>query len=275
MLPEAEAADRGAPRTPSEEIVAGIFATLLGRRQIGVEESFFELGGHSLLATQAIARLREAFGIDLPLKALFEAPRVAELCERIEAARQQDGPAAAPTLEPYPRSQTEPLSFAQQRLWFLDRLLPASAMYNVPLALRLVGALDAGALDRAFAAIARRHEVLRTTFSEHQGTAVQKIHGARIEVLSCIDLSSLEPKLRSREQERRIRAEAARPFDLERGPLMRVYLARLGRDEHVLLVVLHHVVTDGWSIGVLLRELAEPLPDAGHFGASGARDPIR
>jgi amino acid adenylation domain-containing protein len=259
-LPAPDAAPAGAqvePRTPAEEILAGIYAEVLRLERVGVEESFFALGGHSLLATRLVSRVRGAFGVELPLRALFEAPTVAALAGRVEALAREGRGVQAPPLVPVPRDRPLPLSFAQARLWFIDQLQPGSAAYNIPYALRLKGALDAEALERSLAALAARHETLRTRFAVLDGEPVQVIDPAGPVSLERIDLSHLSVDAREAELRSLASAEAARPFDLAAGPLFRSTLARLGREEHAVLFTLHHVVSDGWSTGILVREVSE------------------
>ncbi|HEX2188130.1 MAG TPA: amino acid adenylation domain-containing protein, partial [Longimicrobiaceae bacterium] len=237
-----------APRTPTEEVLAGIWAEVLGVDQVGAGSSFFELGGHSLLATQVISRVRQAFGTEVPLRALFEAPTVAGLAERVEELR---GAGAAPPIERAPRTEPLPLSFAQQRLWMVDRIDPESAAYNMAYALRLRGALDTAALRASLDALVARHEALRTTFVEGEGGApVQVVHSPAPVALTERDVPDLH------EAEREAQAEALRPFDLAGGPLLRALLLRIGVDDHVLCFTLHHVVSDGWSMQVLVREVS-------------------
>ncbi|HET7460810.1 MAG TPA: amino acid adenylation domain-containing protein [Longimicrobium sp.] len=254
-----------APRTPVEEVLAGIWAELLERERVGVRDSFFALGGHSLLATRVVSRVRAVFGVELTLRALFDAPAVAELAERVEALRRAGLP-PAPPLVPVERATPPPLSFAQERLWFLDRLHPGSGFYNVPLALRLEGALDVPALERALGEVVRRHQALRTAFPEHGGAPVQEIRPFTGFTLPVDDLSALEGAGREAEVRRRADEDAERPFDLAAAPPVRVRLLRLGDEEHVLLLCTHHVVTDGWSVEVLFRELWAAYAA---FGAGG------
>ncbi|HEV2733195.1 MAG TPA: amino acid adenylation domain-containing protein, partial [Longimicrobiaceae bacterium] len=243
-----------APRTPTEEVLAETWAETLRLERVGVTESFFELGGHSLLATRVISRVRQVFGVEVPLRALFEAPTVAELAGRVEEIRRA-GASALPPVVPAERTGPLPLSFAQERLWFLDRLQPGSAFYNVSSALRLGGELDAGALERALGEIVRRHEALRTVFCEADGSPVQVIRPFGGFALPVEDLAALCEARREAQVERRATQEAARPYDLAAGPLFRASLLRLGAEEHVLLLGMHHVVSDGWSMGVLFREV--------------------
>jgi amino acid adenylation domain-containing protein len=244
-----------APRTPLEAAVAEIWAGVLGVERVGVRENFFELGGHSLLATRLVSRLRQAFSVELPLRTLMEGQTVAELAARVDALRAEAQPQAA-ALVPVERTRALPLSFAQERLWFLDRLQPGSDFYNIPVARRLAGPLDAAALERALGELVRRHEPLRTTFREVDDAPVQVVAPAEGFSLPRVDLAHLDPAEREAEVRRRATADAARPFDLAAGPLFRATLLRLADDDHVLLLGLHHIVFDGWSQGVLLRELA-------------------
>ena len=243
--------------------MAAIWADVLRLERVGVEADFFALGGHSLLATQVVARVRDAFGVELPLRALFEAPTVAGLAARVGAARAAGAAGEAPPASspppvlPAPRDgATIPLSFAQQRLWFLDQLAPGTAIYAIPAALRLTGPLDVAALEGALNAVVARHEALRTTFAAAEGRPEQVVAPALAVPLPVADLSALPPAAREAAVVARAQAEAGAPFDLAAGPLLRAALLRLGPAEHVLLLTLHHVVADGWSMDVLLRELS-------------------
>jgi hypothetical protein len=244
------------PRTPLEVTLVGIWAEVLGHKQIGIHDNFFELGGHSLLATQLIARLRTALQVELPVRVLFEAPTVAELAERIATMqqtvlRQPAGPIAGAT-----REGPLPLSFAQQRLWFLDQLAPGSPFYNIAAAVQLHGLLDVAALDYGLSALVQRHETLRTTFELHEEQPVQVIAPALPLPLPCIDLQDCTPAQQEQQVRELAEAAAQQPFDLSRGPLIRATILRLAPHEHVLLLTLHHIIADGWSIGVLVREIA-------------------
>jgi amino acid adenylation domain-containing protein len=246
-----------APRTPVEELLAGLWRDLLGAARVGVTDNFFELGGHSLLATQFVSRVREALSVELPLGRLFQTPVIAELAEFVEQELRGGGGQADPPIRPASRAGDLPLSFAQQRLWFLEQLEPGNPLYNTPGALRLKGRLDASALGRALGEVVRRHEILRTTFDAPQGSPVQLISEPRPVSIPSVDLSGLNDAEREAEARRLTTAEAQLPFDLTSGPLLRATLLRLGGEEHVLLVTTHHIISDGWSVGVLVRETAE------------------
>ncbi|MEW5930755.1 MAG: amino acid adenylation domain-containing protein, partial [Gemmatimonadota bacterium] len=243
-----------APRTPTEETLCGIWAEVLGVERVGVEDAFLELGGHSLLAARVVARARAAFGTEVPLAALFEAPTVARFAEAVEA-RLRAGAAAAPPLVPAARDRPVPLSFAQEAIWFLQQLSPGMRAYNFQAMLRVRGPLDVAALERALGEIVRRHEVLRTTFPGVDGRPVQRVHAPWPVVLDPADLAGLAPDEREAAVRAHLAEEIARPFDLARLPLVRWTLLRVAPDDHVLAAVEHHFVHDGWSFGVFLREL--------------------
>ncbi|HBL25757.1 MAG TPA: non-ribosomal peptide synthetase module, partial [Acidobacteria bacterium] len=272
-LPEPEQIEKDhlAPRTPVEEVLAGIWAEALGRERVGVDDHFFDLGGHSLLATQVMSRLRGAFGIEMPLRDLFASPVLADLAARIEVARQSGTVPSAPPLVALPRGGPPPLSFAQQRLWFIDQLEPGSPLYNLPAALRVEGPLDIAVLASCLEEITRRHEALRTVFALQEGTPVQIIRPAEPLVLPLVDLTGLPgPSDPSGATERLdLRAlqalfltdqDATRPFDLVQGPLLRCMILRLGEKDHIVVLNLHHIVSDGWSMGILVREIAALYP---------------
>ncbi|MES1242476.1 MAG: amino acid adenylation domain-containing protein, partial [Acidobacteriota bacterium] len=248
-----------APRTAEEEILAGIWSDLLGVERIGAGDSFFDLGGHSLLGARVVSRLRDAFGVELPLRALFETPTLAGLAGRIQV--EQTG-AVAPPIRRVPRGGDLPLSFAQERLWFLEQLEPGGSAYNLPFALRLSGPLDVAALAAAFRGLAERHEVLRTSFPAGMGRPVQRI-GTADAALPVIDLEGLPAAVRDTELRRLAADDAERPFDLVDGPVFRAFLVRLEEREHACLANLHHIAGDGWSFGVLVRDMAALYAGAG------------
>lgn len=243
------------PRTSTEEVLAGIWAEVLGLEQVSVHDNFFALGGHSLLVTQVISRARATFEVELPLRSIFESPTVAGLADSIEVARQSEKSMQAPSIMPVSRQNNLPLSFAQQRLWFLDQLEPGSFLYNVPRAFRISGDLHVEALRQTFDVIVARHEALRTTFATVDGNPVQVIAESLSVPLPIVDLSQLAESEREAEARRMVLEEAQRPFDLAQGPMLRTSLLRLGEKEHVLLLTMHHIVSDGWSAGILFREL--------------------
>ena len=244
-----------AARTPEEEILVNVFQKVLRIDQVGIHDNFFELGGHSLLAMQVISNLRESFQVELPLRCLFESPTVAELAGSISRALQQQEAIAMPRITKVDREEALPLSFAQQRLWFLDQLEPDSAFYNIPAAIRLYGELNVEALQRSLSEIVRRHEALRTSFRMFDGQPLQVIAPELTVELPLIELSHLGEEEREVAAKQIVSDEAKKPFDLEEGGLLRCSLLRLAEEEHVLMLVMHHIITDGWSTGILLREL--------------------
>jgi len=239
-----------APRTPEEEVLCSIFAEVLGVEQVGLDDNFFELGGHSLLATQLVSRIRGTMRVELAIRTLFESPRVGEL-----SARLHDGAAKRPPLEPQPRPDKLPLSYAQYRHWLSDRAEgSSSAKYSLVEALWLGGALDRAALERTVNTIVERHESLRTYFAEVDGEPVQVIEPLRIIDVPLDDLTGLDEAAQWEAVGEAQRREVAQPFDLTRGPLLRMRLLKLSEQTHILLRVMHHVVTDVWSQGVFNRE---------------------
>ncbi len=239
-----------APVGPIESAIAKIWTTLLRIERVGRRDDFFAIGGHSLLAVQLISRLRQVFSVEVALTTLFARPVLMDLAQSVaDAAR-----TTLPPVTPVDGEERLALSFAQQRLWFLSQLDGADAVYNVPFGLRLIGALDRDALRASFDALVARHEALRTTFTQLDGQPRQRIAADGIFTLIEHDLSNVEDA--GTELERLRSEEAGAPFDLEQGPLFRGRLVRLREDEHALFLTLHHIVADGWSIGVLLREWA-------------------
>ena len=245
------------PRTPTEEILCGIWGDVLKRERIGANQNFFTLGGHSLLATQVISRVRHVFNLELPLRVLFEAQTVAALAERIEQEKQAANFASVPPLRRVPREKPLPLSYAQQRLWFLDQLEPGSAAYNIPFKLRLKGELNREAVAWALNEMVRRHEVLRTRFVVRDGSPVQEIAEEFHVKLEEEEIAAGTSEEREEEARRLAREEVGRAFDLEQGPLLRVKLLRVDEQEHVLVVTMHHIVSDGWSMGIAIREFVQ------------------
>ncbi len=267
-----------------EGALAGIWSELLGRGRVAPDDDFFHLGGDSLLATQLMTRIQERFGADLPLAAIFEAPTVRRLAARVDPGlaaaagapgEPAPGPAVPGSTVPGPAAPPAPrrveLSLGQQRLWFLDRLEPGSAAYHLPGAFRLTGDLDAAALGAAFAAVVERHQALRTRFpADPEGRATAVVEPPRGFPLRRIDLAALPAGRRLPEALRLAAAEAAAPFDLAAGPPIRAALARLGAGDHALLLNVHHIVADLWSMGILLREVAALYAAA----RAGRRSPL-
>ena len=243
-------------KTPMEELLVGLWSKVLGRRQVGVDENFFELGGHSLLATRLITHVRAVLQVELPLRVVFEAPTVAELAQRVQEALGKEEGMRVPPLVARERPEEIPLSFAQQRLWFLDQLEPSSTAYLIPIAQRLQGNLNVAALEQGLWELIHRHESLRTTFVERDGQPVQMIHPPEPCVVPVIDLQGLLPEHREHQVKEVLQQEAEQPCDLERGPLLRMALLRLEPQEHVLLLTLHHIITDDWSNQIVMHELS-------------------
>jgi amino acid adenylation domain-containing protein/non-ribosomal peptide synthase protein (TIGR01720 family)/FkbM family methyltransferase len=243
-------------RTPVEEVVANIWSAVLGIVEPSMTANFFELGGHSLLATQVMLRVRDAFGVEGQLRSLFESPTVRGLAAAIEQELKEKEGLAMPVLGVVERTGDLPLSYAQQRLWFLDQLDPEDAFYNCPGAVRLTGPLNIAALEQTLTEIIRRHEVLRTSFPAVEGRPVQMIAPATNFTLTVTDLSGMETAERESAADQLGQAEAHRPFDLECGPLLRASLLKLGAEDHIALITMHHAVSDGWSVGIMLNEVA-------------------
>ena len=248
--------ERAMPRGPVEQALVGLWAEVLGLDEVGVDESFFEIGGHSLLAMRLISRLRGAFGIELSVADLFEAPTPAQLAERIACLEEGLAPAAAPPLLPVPDGEDLPLSMAQQRLWLIDQLDPGSPAYNLAAMMRLRGRLEVAALAGSLDAAVRRHEVLRTVFRQVGDRQVQAVAPVLEIGLATIDLVGLEEGRREAEARRLSTQVSLGRFDLSRGPLVRAALLRCSGEDHILVVVLHHIVADGWSMGILVQEAA-------------------
>ncbi|MET0648818.1 MAG: amino acid adenylation domain-containing protein, partial [Pyrinomonadaceae bacterium] len=246
-----------APRTPAEEVLAAVWGHVLGLERVGRHDDFFLLGGHSLLATRVASRVRDAFRVELPVRAVFETPTLKALAARVESLMRagSDADADGPPLARLEGAAEAPLSYAQQRLWFLDQLSPNSNAYNLPAAMLLDDGVNAAALTQALSEVARRHEALRTTFASVEGEPRQLINPPASLKVRLADLRRLGEALREAEAERLRADDALRPFDLAAGPLLRVTLARLDGGRYLLLACMHHIVSDGWSMGVLMQEV--------------------
>ena len=258
-----------APRTATEQMVAEIWANLLGLPKISLHDNFFELGGHSLLATRVMVRVRKTTGVELPLRALFENPTVAKLATHIDSSAPESTD-SLPPIVPVSRDRELPLSFAQQRLWFMEQLKPGDPLYHSFQALLIAGPLDVRALELSLNEIIRRHEVLHTVFDTVGGRPVQRVEPFTPMSLRTMNLSDVPQEERSSTLKQLAADERQHPFDLSRGPLIRALLVALGEQEHALLLTLHHIVSDGWSMGILCREM-QVLYDA---FASGAPVPL-
>ncbi|HXQ72868.1 MAG TPA: condensation domain-containing protein, partial [Pyrinomonadaceae bacterium] len=246
----ADSQDDGAtPRTPTEELLTNIWMQILRLRSAGLHDNFFDLGGHSLLATQVVSRVRETFKVELPLRALFENPTIAELAQSVDTALQTEAVGTLTPIERVDRAGKLPLSFAQQRLWFIDKISSGNTVYNIQVAVRLLGQLDRGALEKALNEIIRRHEMLRTRFAVKDGAPVQIVAPEYSIALPLTDLSGSTLESVCAE-------EGRHSFDLETVPLVRFRLLRLAENEHALLLTMHHIISDGWSLGVITQELA-------------------
>lgn len=243
-------------QNPFEATIAEIWRDLLGTLQVDVHDNFFMQGGHSLLATQLLSRVSAVLGVELPLRGLFEAPTIAGLARLVERKLRDEQAGSLPPLVPTSQTQDFPLSFAQQRLWFLDQLEPESPAYLMSDSFRVRGALHVSALREGIAELLRRHESLRTTFLLKDDQPIQCIHpAASMYSLPIVDLSSIACTKREEEARGLAYQEALKPCDLARGPLMRITLLRLANEEHVLLIKMHHIISDGWSTTILLDEL--------------------
>jgi amino acid adenylation domain-containing protein len=242
------------PRNATQEVLAALWAQVLGLEKVGIHDNFFELAGHSLLAMQVISRVCQAFGVEIPLQLLFETPTIADLATAITQSQNQGTEEHQPIARLANR-QSAPLSFAQQRLWFLGQLEPNSAAYNLTEAIAIVGDLNVEVLQESLDAIVAHHEVLRTNFIASDGDPVQVISEFRSVELKMIDLKDYPPSERSTQVERLLQEEAQCPFNLTSDLMLRACLVVRSPQEHILLLVMHHIATDGWSKGILFEQL--------------------
>ena len=246
------------PQTVTEEIVAGIWREVLQVQSVGVNENFFEKGGHSLLATRVVLRLHEAFDQEFTLQNFFEGPTVAQVAAHFEASKRNGEAKQTSQIGHYDRTEKAPLSFAQQRLWFIEQLRPGSALYHIKLRVSFKGYLNVVALEMTLNEIVRRHEVLRTSFRDlGNGHVRQHISPTLSLPLPVTDLMSLPVNERAETAQRLAREEEHRPFDLTRAPLLRTRLFRFAEDEYLFVLTIHHIAADGWSMGVLVREVSD------------------
>ncbi|MGF1488110.1 MAG: amino acid adenylation domain-containing protein, partial [Prochloraceae cyanobacterium] len=245
-----------APRSPSEEIIANIFASVLGLPQIGIYDNFFELGGHSLLATQLISQLRATWELEIPLRAIFSSPTVAQLEPKLVQLRIQKNQLKIPPIRARKQTEALPLSWAQERLWFLNQLEGSSGTYNMPGAIRIEGDLDLNALKLALSEIVSRHEILRTSFQIFNGKPRQVIDPKATIKINPIDLKEIEATEQETLLQQQIKIEANKPFNLEIAPLIRCSLCQLDAREYILFLTMHHLVCDGWSMGIFCQELS-------------------
>ena len=244
------------PHNAIEEIVAGIWAEVLGVQRVGIHEEFLELGGNSLLAIKMVSRINRKFQVDLPMSAFFKHPTVASLADVLQAAATKGRNQDVPALVRGPRSGTDfPLSFAQERLWFLDQLTESSTAYTITLCVRLAGPLNVVALEQSFNEIIRRHEILRTNIVTINGHAVQRIASERRLSLAIVDLPGIPESRRVAKSRSLAKAEARRRFDLQNDSLLRLKLLRFEKEDHTLLIQTHHIIFDGWSVRILFDEL--------------------
>jgi amino acid adenylation domain-containing protein len=246
-----------APRNATEEKVASVWAEVLKIKLVGVHDNFFDLGGHSLLGTQVISRLCKLFQTQLQLRWLFQFPTVASLAEKIESVISVGMVDEVPALEPISRNQRLPLSYAQQRLWFLTQLQPESAFYNVAIAMRIRGPLNSAALSAALDTLIMRHESLRTVFPVVDDEPIQFIVESPENILSIVDLGHAAGPDLETEARALLRREAEQPLYLAQGPLFKATLVRLSPTDHVFLINLHHIVSDGWSMAIIFRDLGQ------------------
>jgi amino acid adenylation domain-containing protein len=260
-----------APSDPIHKQLAKIWIEVLGIEQVGIHDNFFKLGGNSILATQLLARVHDSFQVELPLRSIFEAPTVAGLSVTLMAAG-TNGSKQRITRRSVAGSAA-PLTFAQQRLWFLSQLQPDSTAYNMNLALRLTGPLDLEALERSLNEVVRRHEALRTSFASHDGKPIQLITPQLHFTLRVVDNTTIAEDLQAAEIERRAIEQGHRPFDLREAPLLRMSLLRFAEEDHAVLFTIHHIITDAWSNNLLILELAK-LYEAFRDGNSSPLPPL-
>jgi acyl carrier protein len=267
------------PRTDMERTVAGIWQELFDNPGVSLEANFFDLGGHSLLAISMASSCRKVFGLDDPVREIFESPTIAELAEVIERGLKSQGRKPGDGKDGTPRQRSSalgrsvfPLSYQQEQLWFLDQFQPGSDFYNVPLAWKLTGDLDVPTLERSLREVVRRHEQLRTCFVMEHEEPRQKVVEATFDVrLPVVDLRQLEPGEREEQAKKVVAEEADKAFELSQAPLLRGVLVRTNEREHVLGPTLHHIICDDWSLGLLTKELGKLYEASGRGEKRGCR----
>ncbi|MDJ0732574.1 MAG: amino acid adenylation domain-containing protein [Nostocaceae cyanobacterium] len=256
-----------APRTNTEEKIANIWTQILGLEAVSIDDNFFELGGHSLLATQVSSRIRQDLRIELPLQKIFEFPTVAELAIAVETIKQEENKLLVPPILPANRKNPLPLSFAQQRLWFLEQLQPNNTAYNITSAVRILGSLNIPALEASFNQIIQRHEILRTAFVAVEGLPTQTQTQTQVITANwqlsvpIIDLQTLSQPEQEIRVQKIIAQETQKPFDLSQLPLLRVTIIQLNSTENVVIFTTHHIISDGWSMDIIIREIATLYPN--------------
>jgi len=245
------------PRTPIEDLIAGVWREVMGLRSLSIHDNFFELGGHSLLASMLVSRLRRCLQAELSVPDVFDSPTVAQLAAKIDARRQAGNRRliTAPTRDKR-RDIKLRLSPAQQRLWFLHRLKPESAFYNLPLVVRLHGRLNVAALEESFKELSRRHEVLRTRFVETDGWPLLVVDEPSPPQITVLEVSDTDYAQKEEDALRIVQAQVRASFDITKNPPWRIVLVRLSKEEHLLAIVMHHLISDGWSLNVLAKELS-------------------
>ena len=244
-------------RSPIEQALAEIWGERLRVEEVGIEDNFFELGGHSLLGTRVMSQIRETFQVEIPLRRLFERPTVRGLAESIEEALREGAGLEIPGIERVSREGRIALSYAQERLWFLDRLEPGLAAYNIQVKVKIRGGLKLWGMEEGIRRVMRKHEVLRTRFEEEEGGGVQVIEREEAVDIVEIDVRGMREEEQEEEVRRISKGEAEKGFDLSRLPLLRVRVIKRGEEEHIAVMTIHHIVCDGWSLGILMREVAE------------------
>ena len=246
-----------APNTPTEEILTGIWQDILGLTKIGINDNFFKLGGHSLLATQVIALIRKTFNLELPIRSLFDAPTIALLAQVIEEETNQiKKPSIISIAENLSTDQLIPISLTQLELWFVDQFYPENSVYNLPLVYQIKGELNIAILEASLKEIVKRHQILRTNFIYQQGQVYQKINPEIVIDFSVIDLQNFQPDERETIAKKLASEEINQPFNLSKDLLFRSKILKLSDDEFLFVATMHHIISDGWSLGILIRELS-------------------